>query len=143
MTMTAARPDTTSGPGYSETVPCVPGSVRRARHLVATALEEWALGDLAEVGSLIVTELVANAVGHTRCRLIHIVVRRTEETRIRIAVCDTSRAAPTLGSPDHDSEAGRGLLLVDTLSDRWGYDRNHRGKAVWAELEARAQEPER
>lgn len=141
MTMTDARPDATHAPGYSETLPCAPESVRRARRLVSTALEEWTLGDFTDSGTLIVSELVANAVGHTRCRLVHVTVRRTEKTLVRIAVCDASRAVPTVGSPDGSSEVGRGLLLIDALSDRWGYYRHRRGKVVWAELRIKVREP--
>jgi len=38
---------------------------------------------------------------------------------------------------DHtdDAEEGRGLFLVDAVSDRWGYDRHRCGKTAWAELE--------
>ncbi|MFJ7949053.1 hypothetical protein ACIQ6K_36365 [Streptomyces sp. NPDC096354] len=33
---------------------------------------------------------------------------------------------------------GRGLLLVDALSDRWGTDLYHWGKQVWGELKCEA-----
>ena len=139
--MTAARPDGTSTPGYSETMPCAPESARRARQLIATALKKWTFDDLTDTGTLIVSELVANAIAHTPCRLVHICVRRTGEALVRIAVCDTSRAVPMRGTLGSGSEAGRGLLLVDALSDRWGYQQRCRGKIVWAGMRPKAKEP--
>jgi hypothetical protein len=38
--------------------------------------------------------------------------------------------------PEFDAESGRGLFLVETLSERWGWypTRNRRGKVTWCEL---------
>jgi hypothetical protein len=38
-------------------------------------------------------------------------------------------------STSDDTENGRGLLLVDTLSTRWGHFLHHGGKVVWALLD--------
>ena len=56
MTMTAAKPTATGVPGYAETVPCEPESARRARLLVSAALDTWGIGELVEVGTLIISE---------------------------------------------------------------------------------------
>ena len=46
-----------------------------------------------------------------------------------------SDLAPVLRMPDRDEEAGRGLQMVDALSDVWGWSPvTGRGKAVWAIL---------
>ncbi len=82
----------------------------------------------------IVSELVANTVDHTRCRLIRVTIRRLTNGAVRISVADKCRVTPELGRPDDDQEGGRGLLLVDAMSWRWGYDRKPWGKVVWAEL---------
>ncbi|MER5434932.1 ATP-binding protein [Streptomyces sp. NPDC002588] len=132
--MTSARPTATGAPGYTETVPCEPESARHARLLVSAALNTWGMGELAEAGTLIVSELINNAVDHTRCRVVRVVVRREADDVIRIGVADKSRETPKPGRPHDDSEDGRGLLLVETLSWRWGYDLYRRGKLVWAEL---------
>lgn len=134
MTMTAAKPTATGVPGYTETVPCEPESARRARLLVSAALDTWGIGELAEAGTLIVSELISNAVSHTRCRVVRVVIRRETAEVIRIGVADKCRDTPEPGRPDDDSEGGRGLLLVESLSWRWGYDLHRWGKLVWAEL---------
>ncbi len=82
---------------------------------------------------------MANAVAHaTRCvasgqpiglRLL----RRTGE--VMCAVLDPSATAPVLRLPDRTAESGRGLQMVDALSDVWGWSPvTGRGKAVWAIL---------
>ena len=54
--------------------------------------------------------------------------------QLRVAVHDTSRFVPTLMDAPADAEAGRGLMLVATLSDDWGYYRTRAGKAVYFTL---------
>ena len=88
----------------------------------------------------IVGEFVANAVSHAArsaeepgqplgLRLL----RRTGE--VMCAVLDPSDRAPVLRMPDRNEEAGRGLQMVDALSDVWGWSPvTGRGKAVWAIL---------
>jgi hypothetical protein len=97
---------------------------------------------LADDAEAIVGEFVANAVSHAArsataadpglplgLRLL----RRTGE--VMCAVLDPSDRAPVLRAPDRDEEAGRGLQMVDALSDVWGWSPvTGRGKAVWAIL---------
>ncbi|MCC9703941.1 ATP-binding protein [Streptomyces sp. MNU76] len=136
MTTTAARPASIGAPRYSETMPCEPESARRARLLISAALNAWAIGDLADTATLIVSELVGNSVQHTSCRLLRVIVSRPSPHRVKIAVIDKARTIPAMTSPADDAEQGRGLFLIDVLSDRWGCDRHPWGKTLWAELEA-------
>ncbi|MGA4849206.1 ATP-binding protein [Streptomyces sp. G5(2025)] len=136
--MSAASPTATGNPGYTETMPCKPASARRARLFVSTALHAWGIGELTEVGVLVVAELINNAIDHTRCRVVRVQVTRPADGVVRIGVADKCKDAPETGDPDDDSEEGRGLFLVEALSRRWGYDRKRWGKVVWAELEAPA-----
>ncbi|AZP14733.1 ATP-binding protein [Streptomyces aquilus] len=133
--MIAARLTPSGARRYTETLACEPASARRARLLVSAAVNAWGISEMSEAGMQIVAELVNNAVEHTRCRSVRVLVTRTTERRVRIAVADTCRETPEMGRPDGDAEGGRGLLLVDALSSRWGYDRDPLGKVVWAELE--------
>ncbi|MFE4540291.1 ATP-binding protein [Streptomyces scopuliridis] len=139
--MTAAEPNATGLPGYSETMQCEAESVGRARQLVAAALSIWGLGDLADRSTLIVSELVANVIKHTRCRLVHVAVWRLTDDSVRVAVVDGSRDIPRMACSSDDSEDGRGLVLVDVLSDRWNYECQRSSKIVWAELGLKAEEP--
>jgi anti-sigma regulatory factor (Ser/Thr protein kinase) len=107
-------------------------------------LRDWGLGSLAEDAETIVGEFVANAVTHAAdiaaegrqigpdnlgLRLL----RRTGE--VMCAVLDPSDVAPVLKAADCCEESGRGLQMVDALSDIWGWSPvAGRGKAVWAIL---------
>ncbi|MBV9094151.1 MAG: ATP-binding protein [Streptosporangiaceae bacterium] len=110
-------------------------SARTARRFTRNRLEQWGLVSLADDAEVIVGELVANAVMHAGSgqplglRLL----RRTGE--VMCAVLDSSDHAPVLKTPDSTEEAGRGLQMVDALSDVWGWSPvTGRGKAVWAIL---------
>ena len=132
--MTAVRPISNGAPGYTTSLPCDPESARTARRLVVASLNTWVLGHLADVGKLVVSELVSNSVRHTSCRLIRVSVQRVGTDRVRIGVTDKSRRLPEMGAGTSGQEDGRGLLLVEVMADRWGYDEFRWGKTVWAEL---------
>jgi anti-sigma regulatory factor (Ser/Thr protein kinase) len=121
-----------------------PQSARTARRLTRNTLREWGLNSLVEDAEIIVGEFVANAVthavspvsGYRRSGVQHLglrLLRRTGE--VICAVLDPSDVAPVLRVPAGGEEAGRGLQMVDALSDVWGWSPvAGRGKAVWAIL---------
>jgi hypothetical protein len=121
-----------------------PQSARNARRLTRTTLRDWGLGALAEDAEAIVGEFVANAVTHAALlaeegrrvgpdNLGLRLLRRAGE--VTCAVLDPSDAAPVLKAPGNAEESGRGLQMVDALSDVWGWSPvAGRGKAVWAIL---------
>ncbi|MFE5191711.1 ATP-binding protein [Streptomyces sp. NPDC056628] len=127
-------------PTYSQTFPCKPSTAEIGRGLVRDVLGVWHLDGLADRAALIVTELIANACRHTPCSEIRLTVARPDTTRLRVGVVDREPARlPILSQAADDDESGRGLLLVDAVADRWGYDlhgsgRRPWGKEVWAEL---------
>ncbi|MEV6393775.1 ATP-binding protein [Streptomyces sp. NPDC051907] len=137
MTVTAsARP--TGHPGYSETLPCEEASVSAARRLVRTALAAWQLDHLADDGALIVSELMTNSVEHTKSRSVRVTVSRPTPDWVRVAVVDKSRAQPAPRTASTTDTDGRGLVVVEALSERWGTDLLGWGKRVWAELHTKA-----
>lgn len=127
-------------PTYSQTFPCKPSTAALGRELVRDVLGVWHLDGLADRGALIITELIANASRHTPCPEIRLTVVRPSATRLRVGVVDREPSRlPILSRSADDDESGRGLLLVDAVADRWGYDlhgsdRRPWGKEVWAEL---------
>jgi serine/threonine-protein kinase RsbW len=134
MTVTAT-PRPTGHPGYSQTLPREPESAAIARKLVRTALAAWGLEDLIESGTLIISELVSNAVEHARLDSIRVIISRPSPTLVRLAVVDRSKVIPIIRTDSNgDQTRGRGLLLVDAFSDRWGTDLYRWGKKVWGEL---------
>ncbi|MFB6785298.1 ATP-binding protein [Streptomyces olivaceus] len=127
-------------PTYSQTFPCKPSTAEIGRDLVRDVLGVWHLDGLADRAALIVTELIANASRHTPGSEIRLTVARPDARRLRVGVVDREPARlPILSQAADDDESGRGLLLVDAVADRWGYDlhgsgRRPWGKEVWAEL---------
>ncbi|WP_333768379.1 ATP-binding protein [Streptomyces sp. IBSBF 2435] len=124
----------TGHPAYSQVLPCAAQSAGEARRLVLAACGAWGLDELAESGTLLVSELVGNAVRHTRCQLVRVEVARVGRDRVRISVTDRSAALPVRRDPGDGATCGRGLLILDALADRWGTDPLAYGKRVWAEL---------
>ncbi|AJT64291.1 hypothetical protein T261_2617 [Streptomyces lydicus] len=116
-------------------LPSRPQSARIARRLTGCVLlKQWSLSpQLAEQAVLLVSELVGNAVRHTGARCFGLRMLRRRGW-IRIEVRDPSRGLPCL-MPVHEMDtSGRGLFLVDKLSDRWGVDLLPRGKTTWFEM---------
>jgi putative methionine-R-sulfoxide reductase with GAF domain/anti-sigma regulatory factor (Ser/Thr protein kinase) len=107
-----------------------PGDVRS---LVRTTLSAWDLGRHTEIGTLLANELAGNVVRHARTPLT---VRVTRSGGVvRIAVDDRNRTPPMLITPGTEGAGGRGIMLVDALSTRWGFEIREDGKSVWFELD--------
>ncbi len=109
-----------------------PNAVPRARQFVAGRLHGAGLGHFADDAELAVAELVTNALLHAAPPVSLRVVPQQET--VRLEVQDGSRSAPVRGRSDPSSMTGRGLMLVDALTLRWGVDAAPDGKVVWAEL---------
>ncbi|MCP9986354.1 MULTISPECIES: ATP-binding protein [Streptomyces] len=117
-------------------LPSRPESAAIARRLTrCVVLRVWSLGpQAAEDAVLLVSELVANAVLHTGAREVGLRMYRLRGGRIRVEVRDPSRGLPCLMPARGTDVGGRGLRVVDELSERWGVDLLPRGKSCWFEL---------
>lgn len=89
--------------------------------------------DVIDVVLLLVTELVTNAVVHAQTSVR--VCVETSGSRVRIDVQDKATTMPGRRPISVDSLGGRGLLLVERLADRWGYEPHPWGKTVWFEID--------
>ena len=122
-------------------LPDDPRSVSLARRLVRDLLAEFELpADFSETAQLLVSELATNAVMHTTGGFE---VRVTFDSGLLTAVIrDRGRTGAEVeaaqGGVDPLSVHGRGLQLVEALSDRWGSQRDALGSTVWFVLDARA-----
>ncbi|MFB7114472.1 ATP-binding protein [Streptomyces sp. NPDC056190] len=116
-------------------LPSRPESAATARRLAqVVVLRQWGLSPkLAEDTVLLVSELVGNAVRHTGARVFGLRMRRRRGW-LRVEVRDPSRGLPCLMPVQELDISGRGLFLVDRLSDRWGVDLLPRGKTTWFEM---------
>jgi anti-sigma regulatory factor (Ser/Thr protein kinase) len=114
------------------TFPASPTSPRAARSFVRGVFPEVSEAEIADVIMLLVTELVTNAVMHAHSPVrVHVVV---DDHQVRVAVHDDVPQPPVRRRASEEALGGRGLLLLDRLSDRWGYDSHPPGKTVWFEI---------
>lgn len=116
-------------------LPSRPESAASARRLAqVVVLRQWGLSPkMTEDVVLLVSELVGNAVRHTGARAFGLRMRKRRGW-IRVEVRDPSRGLPCLMPVQEMDISGRGLMLVDKLSDRWGVDLLPRGKTTWFEM---------
>jgi anti-sigma regulatory factor (Ser/Thr protein kinase) len=109
--------------------------VPEARDHVRRILKDWALdGELAHDVATVATELVTNAVRHCRVTLAEVeVVVSVRGCGVLVEVSDPDKGkVPTLRDEDAERDGGRGLVLVDALSERWGHEARPFTKCVWA-----------
>jgi hypothetical protein len=94
-----------------------PAAAAEARRRVRSAIQSWQIP-------------VTNAVRHEAGQAVMLVVT-CARGQLRVDVHDTSPSWPAVADVSADAETGRGLLLVETLSDEWGFYRTPAGKAVY------------
>lgn len=117
-----------------------PGQVAVARRLLRGYLDRSSARstDSHDVPVLLVSELVTNAIRHAQPPLV--LRAATRGRGLRVEVHDGATDPPVLAQPpppdELPQESGRGLFLVASLADRWGWDGHSAGKAVWFELDA-------
>ncbi|MFH8337770.1 SpoIIE family protein phosphatase [Streptomyces sp. AM6-12] len=119
-------------------VPADPAAVGELRRAVTKRLGEWGLQEQAFGMELVLSELVTNAIRYgsepIRLRLI----------RDRALVCevsDGSNTSPHLRYAATTDEGGRGLFLVQQMTERWGTRYSPQGKVIWAEMALRGAPP--
>lgn len=119
-----------------DSTPRAPAEARRAVEELAPALD---LSDSVEVAllrdvQLLVSELVTNSVRHSGSDAPIQLRAWVRETDLRFEVADGGFGFDKdHGDPELDAESGRGLLILDTLTDRWGVSRDARTH-VWFEI---------
>jgi hypothetical protein len=121
-------------------VPCARGHTR-------LVLAEWGLRELADPAELVVSELVTNGI-RASCGLVGsrfggrwsagippVRLWLLSDCRtVLVQVWDGNDRIPTRQQLDPESEGGRGLCLVDAVTEDWGaFQPEHAsGKVVWA-----------
>lgn len=103
----------------------------RVRSFVSEMLRIWGC-DVDENASLLASELVSNVVLHAGTDMK--VRLRLDPPILVVEVEDGSSALPEPLAISTESERGRGLVLIEGLSQRWGARRSSTGKTVWFEL---------
>jgi anti-sigma regulatory factor (Ser/Thr protein kinase) len=125
----------------------LPRTVPYARRHARQVLAEWGLDKLSETVELLVSEIITNAVhastGPAGSRHGEVTASgastllfwlAADGERALIQVWDCCEAKPQRRESATSAENGRGLLLVEALSDGWGLyvPTGWAGKVVWA-----------
>ncbi len=119
-------------PVASTRLPPHPASTRAARAFVGEHLRSWNLDTAVDDATLLVSELVTNAILHARTP-VDLVVRRVKAS-VRVEVFDEGSGVAQPLYPELEDSAGRGLGLVQAVANRWGVDEADIGKTVWFEI---------
>ncbi|MER6616423.1 SpoIIE family protein phosphatase [Streptomyces xantholiticus] len=111
----------------------LPDAVMHARRFTARTLRSWGVSEEMDAIQLVVSELVTNAVVHTLGDV------RLDLTlagdRLRVAVTDSLPRTPVKPTTvDWEATGGRGLLLIEAMSEAWGSVPVGGGKQVWSEI---------
>ncbi|MDQ1361545.1 MAG: hypothetical protein QOJ44_1922 [Acidimicrobiaceae bacterium] len=108
----------------------VPASVAQARRFAIEALGDLP-GDIVNDVAVMVSELATNALVHAATSFTVSVDRR--ERMVHVEVTDVGSGIPTRRSPGETEAHGRGLAIVEELSDQWGtsHPAGDIGKSVW------------
>jgi serine/threonine-protein kinase RsbW len=118
-------------------LPALTSSVAAARHRVCDTLGRWDMVSVRDDAGLVISELFTNAVLHTDSERITCALWTVDEVLyVEVADDGHTRTTPTSRPPTSDLENGRGLLLVEELTDEWGVRPSEpgHGRTVWARL---------
>lgn len=111
------------------TFPAHARSAGDARRFVADALRQWGCDGLVDTATLLVSELVTNALLHARTDIdVHLGVSDDE---LRVEVHDLSPVLPRPRRYSLEASTGRGLHLLETVATDWGVQATAGGKAMW------------
>ena len=119
--------------GYRVRLTAGPAAAAQARRQVRAAICTWDIPVDPDVAILLTSELVTNAIRHEVTGIVMLAIT-CSCGQLRVDVHDTSRVLPMRVDAPVDAEAGRGLMLVTTLSAEWGFYRTPAGKAVYFTL---------
>jgi two-component sensor histidine kinase len=110
--------------------PNSPSSVTQARRFVQAHLDD-APPDVADAVAVMTSELATNSIRHA-ASAFEVDIRRSGG-EIRVEVTDDGSGVPAVLSPDATQPSGRGLFIVEELSDDWGVmpSPDDTAKTVW------------
>ncbi|MGW0392719.1 ATP-binding protein [Streptomyces sp. NPDC003042] len=128
----------------------LPSRIGQVRRIVAAQLRHWQLDPLIDRAALGVTELLSNVHRHAQPDKVCTVEIELRLGRLTVSVYDsdprlpvlraaeTAETAETLENLETLETCGRGLALVEAVSEAWGarHQPDGLGKVVWFSLRA-------
>ena len=118
-----------------------PTAAAEARGQVRAAIRAWDVPVDPSVAVLLTSELVTNAIRYEEGETVTLAIDCSQGL-LRVDVHDSSGDIPVVLDIPREAEAGRGLMLVATLSDEWGFYRTPAGKAVYFTLTSQPDLPQ-
>ncbi|MFJ5552817.1 ATP-binding protein [Streptomyces sp. NPDC093225] len=115
----------------------LPARIGQVRRIVSAQLRYWQLDPLIDRAALGVTELLSNVHRHARPDKSCTVELELRFDRLTISVRDADPRLPQVRASDLLETSGRGLALVEAVSESWGARPlanaagTHVGKLVW------------
>jgi anti-sigma regulatory factor (Ser/Thr protein kinase) len=100
--------------------------------VVDETLRRWDCGEQLDVVTLLVSEVVTNAIVHAGTD-VEVSVELKPDA-VRIEVSDEAVGLPAPRDATDEETSGRGLALVEALASEWGVDSRPEGKVVWFEV---------
>jgi anti-sigma regulatory factor (Ser/Thr protein kinase) len=124
---------------HETSLPAEPASARRARAFVIHYLVDHRLMYLIDPIRLITSELTTNAIQHARTAFT--VTLKGFDDVVVVTVEDRVSVKPDPSVPQQVlATSGRGLGIVEVLSDEWGVIDDRLGsKTVWASFATRSE----
>ncbi|UUS29866.1 ATP-binding protein [Streptomyces changanensis] len=124
----------------------LPSRIGQVRRIVSAQLRYWNLDCLIEKAALGVTELLTNVHQHAKPDKVCTVEIEFLLGRLTVSVHDHDprlpAVAPPPGGPDPLATSGRGLALIEAVSESWGArPQGDAGKVVWFTLPAPSATP--
>lgn len=114
---------------YELTLPPTVDSVGAGRRFVDEALSAWDLDGLSYTATLLTSEVLTNAVLHARTPIV-LSIERAGTDAVTISVHDGSTYIPRRRRHASDATTGRGLELLDRLSQSWRVQTEATGKTL-------------
>ncbi len=113
-----------------------PARIADARHQLSGLLHDWKDEERADGAVLMLSEMLTNVLVHTDGDAMMVAEISGERgiRLLRVDVTDASDELPHRRSPGELASSGRGLMLLDSLSDVWGVEPRGDGKSTWFEV---------
>ena len=116
----------------SLTLPADLSSVSQARNFLRHALADWSVDGFELAAPQVLTELATNAALHARSAYtVHLLL---DDGHLLVEVSDSSPVMPQQRHYGTGATTGRGIALVEALSEAWGVESSPTGKTVWCRV---------
>ncbi|MGE7384063.1 ATP-binding protein [Streptomyces sp. NPDC004126] len=116
----------------------LPARIGQVRRIISAQLRHWQLDPLIDRAALGVTELLSNVHRHAQPDKVCTVEIELRLGRLTVSVHDSDPRLPVRRIADDLETCGRGLALVEAVSEAWGARSrpDGPGKVVWFSMRA-------